>query len=395
MESTGSGHRRAAEAIEAEFGSKTDVDAEVVNIVDHMNDALHSAYQMARTQILETAPHVVGQMYSWYDGAREERTLVGRALSRLQRQSMRGVAQLLEDFAPDVVVHTHFFPAQLIAELRREGSLTCPHVTVTTDLFSHGMWLNEPCERFFVATEEARVYLEHFGAPAHRVRVAGIPVMPGFTKRRRSPVGHNSHAEARMAAIQRRYVLPHILLMASGIAPDMAQEALRSAVSTQLPLRITVLAGANRERRDALAEVELPERHVVELHGYRDDVDRLLMSVDVLAGKSGGLTAAECTTMGIPMAILRPRPDQEEQNTDFLLERGAAVRVSRIPLLPHKIDEMFSPNGSWADLTKAAHALGRPRAAVEVADDAAELARSYRAGRLRSGAGASALEAVA
>ena len=53
------------------------------------------------------------------------------------------------------VVNTHFLPAEMIALLKRKEKFFAPQFTVTTDFETHRLWVNQPCEHYFTATEEA------------------------------------------------------------------------------------------------------------------------------------------------------------------------------------------------------------------------------------------------
>ena len=51
-----------------------------------------------------------------------------------------------------------------------------PQVTVTTDFETHRLWVNQPCDHYFTATEEGAAYLSHWGVPAKDISVTGIPI---------------------------------------------------------------------------------------------------------------------------------------------------------------------------------------------------------------------------
>jgi len=156
--------------------------------------------------------------------------------------------------------------------------------------------------------------------------------------------------------------------MATGMAPEAAHAAQEGLVAAQRGLAVTTLVGGDDERRRAVDAVAAPERHDVRVLGPTDQVPSILEDSDLVVGKSGGLTSAEAMAVGCPMAILLPRPDQEEQNTDVLLEHGAAVRVFRAPLLAPKIDGLFGDGVRWTSLRRGAYRLGRPDAARRIAD---------------------------
>ena len=68
---------------------------------------------------------------------------------------------------------------------------------------------------------------------------------------------------------------------------------------------------------------------------------QLMAAADLVLTKPGGLTTSEALALGRPLFILNPIPGQESANSDFLLERGAAVKVNRIEDLPFRLAEIL------------------------------------------------------
>jgi len=54
--------------------------------------------------------------------------------------------------------------------------------------------------------------------------------------------------------------------------------------------------------------------------------------------KPGGLTTTEALSKKIPMIIPFAIPGQEQENTDFLVEEGVAIRVDEIETLPDRLE---------------------------------------------------------
>lgn len=375
MESTGAGHRRAAEAVadalaQAEPGVRT----ELINIVDHMNDTLHRVYRSVRNWLMDDAPHVFGQLYSWADQPNEDGTPLQRAMQGLEHQSLRSLLEFMRNSTCDLAIHTHFFPAEIAAYLRRKQRIQFPHVTVTTDYFSHALWSQIPCERFFVASKEAARYLHELGVDPQTISETGIPIDLGFEAARPESAAFRVQTEARTRGLRDGTRRPHVLLSCTGVAPDAARRNLEELLKTDRPLEITVLAGGSDARKEALDDLHPHPRHGLHILGPRDDMPRLLAQADLAIGKAGGLTCAEAMAVGCPLAFLRPRPDQEAQNTEFILERQAGVRVFRRSLLPSKIEDVFGEPEIWGRLRHSAYSLGRPRAAHEVAKACLNLA---------------------
>lgn len=380
MESTGAGHRRAAEAVDAALRALPEpVEVQRVNIVDYMNPAVHQVYQTVRNWLMDDAPHVFGQLYAWSDRPPEKENIFEKSLRGLELTSLRSLIDFMVETPCDLAIHTHFFPAEVAAFLRRRGRVHFPHVTVTTDYFSHALWSQDPCERFFVASGDAKAYLSRLGVPLDRIERTGIPIDPRFAALRKNDADFDAETEARIRAFESEARRPRVLLSATGTAPEAATQNLQDLLMARRPLSVRVLAGGDSDRLDALRQVPVPpDGHVVEVCGPRDDMPEVLAESDVVIGKAGGLTCAESMSAGCPMAFLRPRPDQEAQNVDFLLEHQAATRIFRSALLGPKIDAMFADLERWRSLRTQAHRLGQPEAASQVARACMELVRLTR-----------------
>ena len=70
---------------------------------------------------------------------------------------------MLEQYQPDVVVCTHFLPAEIISWLRAKNRLSTRQVITVTDFDVHAMWLVRSYSRYFVALPETKAYLERMG----------------------------------------------------------------------------------------------------------------------------------------------------------------------------------------------------------------------------------------
>ena len=62
--------------------------------------------------------------------------------------------------------------------------------------------------------------------------------------------------------------------------------------------------------------------------GYVNNVDYLMTAADCIVTKPGGLTSSEALAKRLPMIIVNPIPGQEDRNTEFLLNSGAAMAAS-------------------------------------------------------------------
>ena len=61
--------------------------------------------------------------------------------------------------------------------------------------------------------------------------------------------------------------------------------------------------------------------------GYTTKVPELMNIADFIVSKPGGLTTTEVLTSNVPFVVINPIPGQEEENSNFLLNSGAAARI--------------------------------------------------------------------
>jgi len=92
---------------------------------------------------------------------------------------------------------------------------------------------------------------------------------------------------------------------------------------------------------------------------------------DVIITKPGGITTAEALAKKIPMVILNPIPGQETRNSDFLISKGAAVKIDRpeeiVPVLDGLMKESINRAGILS-FFKGLGNLSKPNASVDIAD---------------------------
>jgi processive 1,2-diacylglycerol beta-glucosyltransferase len=107
--------------------------------------------------------------------------------------------------------------------------------------------------------------------------------------------------------------------------------------------------------------------------GFTREIDELMACADLVVSKPGGLTTSECLARGVAMAIVNPIPGQESRNSDYLLERGAAIKINHPALLPLKLSKLLGDPERLARMRDAARSLGHPQAAFDVVRRSLEL----------------------
>jgi processive 1,2-diacylglycerol beta-glucosyltransferase len=239
-------------------------------------------------------------------------------------------------------------------------------VTVTTDFETHRLWVHDPCDGYFTATEEGACYLRSWGvAPAVDVIPTGIPIHPVF-----------SEPKTRAECLARQGLSgdrPVVLQLAGGFGVGPIEKLHRALLDVEIPLEIVVVTGRNEKAREQLTAIPASLRHRVKILGFTDQIDELMGAADLVVSKPGGLTTSETLARGAVMVIVNPIPGQESRNSDFLLENGAAIKVNNLATLAHKVTVLLRDAERLAQLKANARRLGRPRAAFDVVERSLEL----------------------
>ena len=102
-------------------------------------------------------------------------------------------------------------------------------------------------------------------------------------------------------------------------------------------------------------------------------MDQLMGCADIVVTKPGGLTTSEILARGLAMVIVNPIPGQEDCNSDYLLENGAAVKANHPSRLSRKVGHLLSDPKSLAERRTAATTIGHPQAAFDVVRRSLEL----------------------
>jgi processive 1,2-diacylglycerol beta-glucosyltransferase len=366
--SVGGGHGRAAAALEEAFGSASpDSLVRRVDVLELTNAPFRRIYGKAYFDLFRFSPHLIGYLYDVMDRPRRGKGApVGERLrAMVERANLRRVSSLLLDEPWDLVVHTHFLPAAIVSFLRRKGSLSVPHAIAVTDFDVHRLWINQPCERYFTATEEAAAALRALGVPPGDVDPAGIPVSPMFAR------------EKGRAASRAKFGLPMdrpvILQMAGGFGVGPVETVFRSLLSVEKPLALVAVTGSDARVRESLSKIAVPERHAANVLGFTKEIDELMEAADLLVSKPGGLTSSEALVKGLPMVIVNPIPGQESRNSDFLLEAGAAVKANNLPVLGMKVEALLRDPDRMVRMREDARRAARPQAASRIAESCLKL----------------------
>jgi processive 1,2-diacylglycerol beta-glucosyltransferase len=355
----GGGHLAAAAALEEAWHAARPHDTvEKIDLMKLFAPLHRKIYSDGYVNLVERAPELWGMVFAKTDNLK----LLQR-LKRIQRKfpsgSKQRFAKHVKQFKPDVVLCTHYLPLETLTPLREKKDGVRPFVTcIVTDFEAHALWMETCVDLYCVAAEETKARLVARGATEETIVATGIPIASKFTSK--------PDAKAVRKGYGLRDDLPVLLVLSGGFGMGPVAEILEELDKAKTPFQMLVVAGRNEELRQKLAVGNY--KHPTRVLGFSTNMHELMAIADIIITKPGGLTSSEAMAMGKPLFILNPIPGQEAANSDFLLERGAALKANRPEDLPYRIDQLLGSK-KLADLAKAAKGLGRPQAAKTICEE--------------------------
>jgi processive 1,2-diacylglycerol beta-glucosyltransferase len=355
--SVGNGHTTAAQALKKSFeneGVANEIRHE--DVLTYTNPLFRRLYGNAYIDLVNSMPEVLGWMYDQLDEPwkNEKRRLF---FDKLNAQPL---IKMIREFDPDWVICTHFLPSEIISDLKGKGKLACRQAIVVTDFDIHALWFCRNFERYFVAIDEGRYYLESLGFPADKITVSGIPIDPKFSLEKPK--------QEMRAKFGLDPDLPTIILSLGGFGVGKIDDMISSLRSIKVPVQILAMCGKNEDMKTTLENQR--DDGVVKIvpFGYTQDMDEYMSASDLIVGKPGGLTTCEALAKGLGFVIVNPIPGQEERNSDHLLENGCGVRSNNPATLAFKIEKLLNDPQRMKTMSVNALKFARPDAAKVIAD---------------------------
>jgi processive 1,2-diacylglycerol beta-glucosyltransferase len=364
--SAGAGHVRAAEAVEKAFqATAEDIEVRHLDVLNYTNKIFRHLYSKAYIDLVNKMPEVPGWIYDKLDKPwkNERRRLA------LDKLNTRPFVKVLREYQPEMIVCTHFLPAEIVSWLKAKERIASRQAIVVTDFDVHAMWLVHHYEQYFVAIDEARVYLEVLGIPGDKITVSGIPIEPVFAVRKDKHEMRRKHGLATDRTT--------ILLSAGGFGVGSMESLIAALLHLKTRSQIVAVCGRNDELKERLekmtARIPADNQVVMKPFGYTREMDELMAASDLVLGKPGGLTTCEALAKGLVFVIVNPIPGQEERNSDHLLEAGVGIRCNNLQTLTYKLDRLLSDGRRFATMQRNTRALARPNAAMEIVRKVCEL----------------------
>ena len=343
--SIGSGHTKAAEAIEKILNCE-------VETVDFMSKKISSLNWLTKKiylAALKFIPDLYDRIYKFVGAKRSG--IFARLLTSCTMYFP--FVKLLNKFNPDVIICTHPFPeaaASLWKFLHAKSAGKFLLAAVLTDYSLHEIWIYSEVDIYFVATEEMKKALAAHCRPNQEIFSAGIPIGEEFKSESNSlPICPSTHLS--------------ILIMGGGVGLGSIEETLTDLEKISSPLKIFVVAGQNEKLLSRLKN--LKSRHEIKIFGYVENVCELMKKSDLLITKPGALTMTEAFALGLPMILHAPIPGPEAKNAEYAIQNGAAISAEK--KISEVVEDFLKNPEKLSEMRLNAKKLSKVNAAADIA----------------------------
>lgn len=314
----GAGHVRAAEAlIEAIRMKKPSAEITHVDSVAFLSKTLNKVIKSTYIELIKHTPRLWGKFY-YRTSKIPSDSVLQRFLNVLGRHEF---FNYIEELRPDVIICTYPTIAGVLAQLRLQGLLHIPIVTVVTDYAVHSQWIHPGVDLYIVGNKDVYEGLVNRRINPQRIKITGIPVSPRFE--------HPLNRQEILKRYNLRSDQPIFMIMggAYGVL-DGARKVCRILADSEVPVQSLIVCGRDEKLYKSLDGIVAEAKNPILRFGYVRNVEELMTVSDVIITKAGGLTVSEALTKHLPLLIYKPIPGQEEENAHFVQRMGAGRVVN-------------------------------------------------------------------
>ena len=350
--SYGSGHRIAARGIVhalqhlgVEY-SLNDINFSVIDIVESggfTEKASSRAYEV-----------IMRRGHALWKAIYGARFLSAPPFRRLYRFQVRNFVRMVEEWAPDAVISTHFLTS-LIGVMYHERTGK-PSFTVITDFTVHPLWVWEGTTRYYVGLD--RTAREEV-LRGQDVKATGIPLRRDFWN---PPTKEEARRELGYP-MERK-----VVLVSAGSYASVKVEPLLLKLK-EMGAFAVLLAGKRRDAYDRFLSFYRERGIEGVVYPFIDFIPKVMAASDLFITKAGGVSVAEALAMGLPMVFVNNMPGQEEMNARIVEEEGAGIDAGTPERAVEVVEGLLGDPDRLAEMRRRARALGRPGAALAVVGD--------------------------
>lgn len=314
----GQGHNSTAKALMSGLTARG-AECTILDAFEHINrilaKALDDGYQLSARYL--SKPYATVYKHAEHRKKNAEEFSNTKVINTLLASKLRSY---IEDYNPDVIVTTHCFAAAMVDILKQKGVIHSKNIGIVTDFTVHPFW-EEAIHFDYIVTpnELLNLQMRKKGFSLGQILPFGIPIDPKFANN----IVTKEQAREQLGLERQK---PTVLVMSGSMGFGNIRKVVASLDRLTTDFQAIVVCGNNAEAKTEIESMRKTKTFLV--YGYVNNVDFLMSAADCIVTKPGGLTTSEALAKRLPILTVNPIPGQEDRNTEFLLNSGAAMAAS-------------------------------------------------------------------
>ncbi|MGL5633693.1 MAG: MGDG synthase family glycosyltransferase [Sarcina sp.] len=320
---TGEGHNQAARSLKEILKTKYD-EVEIFDFLETsraVNEVVVGGYELSA----KIFPYIYGFFYKISNFK-----LINKFFEFYLKSPIKKTIEYINESNPDIIACTHPLAVSMLGYSVRKNLINKPTVSIITDFKPHYTYFSPMIDAYITGSNFTKTELISFGVKADKIYPVGIPVGKVFYEENTINDKTNDYF--------------NILVMGGSMGLSGISKVLAKLSTNNNNIKVTIICGKNINLKTTLEDTYKNQSNF-DILGYTNEVSKIMTSMDLIITKPGGLTTTESIHKGLPMIIPFVIPGQETDNSKFLVEHNAAIRVRDLTKLNSIIDNLINdPN---------------------------------------------------
>ena len=348
----GQGHNQTAKVL-SDYLNASGVECSYMDVFEYINPLLSESVSKLYLMSSKNMPQIYGGGYRMCE---KRDAGANHMLPKMTNAFLaKRLLKLVRKEKPDVIICTHVFAALLVTYLTGHIDIQTRTIGIVTDFTIHPYWEDTNLDYYVTASELLTNQGVKKGIPEYKFKPFGRPIDPKFSRRK-----DKKEARKELGLEDKDTVL----VMSGSMGFGNVLEEIKELDRLNLDYQIVTICGNNKKLKSQIDKLEM--KKTIYNYGYVNNVDIFMDAADCIVTKPGGLTTSEALAKGLPMIMNNPVPGQEDRNVEFLLNAGAAMKVSKTFPIDDAIYNLFINKERRKNLDGSIKSLQKPDSTMDL-----------------------------
>jgi len=353
--SAGGGHIHAARAIETYIKIKNpNSEVKVIDTLKYINPLIDKVVIGSYLKSIKISPSIFGKLYDFIDSDDG----FANVSNRFNELMALRIFPLINEFAPDIIISTHFFTTEMLSILKVKNKISIPCICLLTDYSSHSSWIHSEIDAYVVSNSDMIGELEDKGVDPSIIHDLGIPVNPNFMEKydKKETLINLGLSPNKLT----------ILVMGGTLGLGKIRNLYEELKRVDRDFQMIIITGSNKKLYSELIKLKETSTKETTVIGFTDEVNKYMQACDLLLTKPGGLTITEALVCNTSLGLFSPIPGQEEKNAQFLLRHNLAVNIGDVKNCKESVENLISDTMKLNEMSEACKSFAKPNSGEDI-----------------------------